>query len=218
MNAETPGLKVCGYVRCSTSEQSDSGLGLEAQRSAIADEAARRGWEVVAVYEDVASGRSRNGRPGLERALRAVESSEADALVVSKLDRLSRSTKDFAELMDRSQRKGWSLCAMDVGVDTTTPQGEFFATVLAGMAQWERKVISQRTRDALAIKKAQGVKLGNPKLGKATPRVRRRIERARARGDSYHRIAAKLNADEIPTSQGGREWWAASVRAVLLAA
>ena len=215
MNA---GMKVVGYVRVSSAEQADSGAGLETQHSAIEAEASRRGWELVRVFEDAgASGKSTNGRPGLHEALRAVEGGQADALIVSKLDRLSRSTKDFAELMDRSQRRGWNLVALDVGVDTTTPQGEFFATVLAGMAQWERRIISQRTKDALAVKKAQGVKLGNPNLGKTPAPVRRRITRARARGDSYARIAAALNRDAVPTSQGGSQWWPASVRVVELA-
>lgn len=213
------GMRIVGYVRVSSQEQADSGAGLEAQRAAITEEAQRRGWELVNIYEDAgSSGSTRNGRPGLEQALAAVESVDAAAVIVSKLDRLSRSTKDFADLMDRSQRKGWNLVALDVGVDTTTPQGEFFATVLAGMAQWERRIISQRTKDALAVKKAQGVKLGNPTLGKSPPRVRRRIRAARTRGDSYAKIAAALNRDAVPTSQGGSQWWPASVRAVELAA
>lgn len=87
---------------------------------------------------------------------------DACTLVVSKLDRLSRSLVQFAELMERSRRKGWSLVALDLGVDTSTPAGEMMASVLASFAQYERRLIGQRTRDALAVKREQGVRLGRP--------------------------------------------------------
>jgi DNA invertase Pin-like site-specific DNA recombinase len=70
------------------------------------------------------------GRPGLEAALEAIERGEADTLVVAKLDRLSRSLLDFAGIMDRSRRKGWSLVALDLALDTTTPSGELMANTL----------------------------------------------------------------------------------------
>jgi DNA invertase Pin-like site-specific DNA recombinase len=106
------------------------------------------------------SGRSMEGRTGLAAALEDVESGAADALVVAKLDRLSRSLLDFAALMERSRRDGWSLVALDLGVDTSTPSGEMMANVLAAFAQFERRLIGQRTKDALAVKRAQGVRLG----------------------------------------------------------
>jgi DNA invertase Pin-like site-specific DNA recombinase len=82
-----------GYARVSTEEQGNSRLGLEAQRTALRENAERRGWSLVAVHEDVASGKSRNGRPGLEAALKAVELGEAAALVTAKIDRVSRSLR-----------------------------------------------------------------------------------------------------------------------------
>ncbi len=121
--------------RVSTLEQAGSGLGLEAQRATIEAEAARRGWELVRVYEDAgASGRSVSARRGLQEALEAIERGEAQALVVAKLDRLSRSVIDFASLMQRSQRKGWALIAIDVAIDTTTPAGGLVANVMASVA------------------------------------------------------------------------------------
>ena len=89
--------KAIGYTRVSTAEQSESGLGLAAQRSAIEAECRRRGWQLVQVLSDAGvSGKSTRNRPALTEALRMVEAGEADAVVVSKLDRLSRSLKDFA--------------------------------------------------------------------------------------------------------------------------
>ena len=115
---------VVGYVRVSTDEQATSGLGLDAQRVAIADECDRRGWELVEVFEDAgASGKSMAGRPALQEALNAVRSHRAGALVVAKLDRLSRSLLDFAALMEDARKEGWALVILDLGVDTTTPSG-----------------------------------------------------------------------------------------------
>ncbi len=140
----------------STDEQADSGAGLVAQRSAIETEAARRGWHLVAVEVDAgASGKSLTGRPALTASLAAVTGGQADVLLVAKLDRLSRSLLDFAGLMARSQAEGWSLVALDLGVDTSTPAGEFMASVMASAAQWERRIIGQRTRDALSVKRSK---------------------------------------------------------------
>ena len=210
-------MKIIGYVRVSTDEQADSGAGLAVQRAAIEAEATRRGWQLVAIHEDAgASGKSLNGRPGLAAALEAVEAGEASGLVVAKLDRLSRSLLDFAGLMARSQRKGWALVALDLGVDTSTPAGEMMASVLAIFAQFERRLIGQRTRDALAVKRSQGVRLGRPRTMPVN--VRERIRRERATGLSLPKIAAGLNADSIPTAQGGRRWYPSTVSAALRAA
>jgi DNA invertase Pin-like site-specific DNA recombinase len=89
-------------------------------------------------------------------------------LVVAKLDRLSRSMIDFTGVMAKAQKQGWALVALDCAVDTTTPAGEAMAHVLATFAQFERRLIGQRTREALAVKRKQGVRLGRPQdLGAA---------------------------------------------------
>jgi DNA invertase Pin-like site-specific DNA recombinase len=81
------------------------------------------------------------------------------------------------------------------------------------VAEWEREMIGQRTREGLAVKRSQGVTLGRPR--ELDERTRRRIRQLRARGWSYPRIAAKLNADHVPTAHGGKRWYPASVRAAL---
>lgn len=208
-------MNVVGYIRVSTEEQTDSGAGLEAQRAAITSEVERRGWTLVETFEDAgASGKSMQGRPGLEAALKAVEArTGAEGLVVAKLDRLSRSLLDFAALMERAQRRRWSLVALDLGVDTSTPAGEMMAHVLATFAQFERRVIGQRTKDALAVKRAEGVQLGRPRT--MPPKVRRRIQRERTAGASFAAIAAKLNAEKVPTAHGGAAWHASTVKKAL---
>jgi len=141
-------------TRVSTSEQADSGLGLSAQRAAIEQACAARGWDLLEIYEDAgASGKNIN-RPEFTQALSAVEGGGAEALVVAKLDRLSRSLSDFTRLMERSWRKKWALVALDLGVDTTTPAGEMIANSVANLSQFERRLIGQRTQEALAIKRS----------------------------------------------------------------
>src|SRR5665811_1911797 len=125
-------IRAVGYRRVSTTEQADSGAGLAAQQTIIEAEASRRGWVLVEVLTDeAASGKSLVGRSALEAAIAAVESGQAEVLVVAKLDRLSRSLLDFASLMARAQNKGWNLVALDLGIDLSTPAGEFLASVMA---------------------------------------------------------------------------------------
>lgn len=206
-----------GYVRVSTAEQADSGAGLAAQRATIEAEAARRGWTVAETYEDTAaSGKSLAGRPALAEALAALDRGEAAGLVVAKLDRLSRSVGDAADLLDRAQRGGWALVACDLGVDTSTPAGEAMANVMATFAQLERRLIGQRTRDALAVRRAQGVQLGRPRTLPAD--VVDRIVADRVAGLGWSAIGRALDAENVPTAQGGARWYPATVRAVYLSA
>jgi DNA invertase Pin-like site-specific DNA recombinase len=208
--------RVVGYVRVSSEEQAVSGLGLEAQRTAIETECTSRGWVLSAIYEDAGlSGNSVTNRPGLALALEDVESGGAGGIVVAKLDRLSRSLKDFASLMERAQSHGWNLVALDLGVDLSTAAGEFMANVMASAAQWERRIIGQRTKDALAAKRAQGVKLGRHSV--LPESVVRRILAARKAGEGWSAIASSLNAEKVATAHGGARWHPATVRAVTLA-
>src|SRR5450759_2906425 len=117
--------KTIAYIRCSTEEQADSRAGLEAQRAAILAEAKRRGWDEadVTFIEDAGFSGKNLDRPRIETALDALRHRKADTLVVSKLDRLSRSLVDFAGLMDRASREHWALIALELNVDTSTPAG-----------------------------------------------------------------------------------------------
>src|SRR5678809_870361 len=141
-------MRVLAYVRVSTEEQADSRAGLEAQRGAIRRECERRGWQIVEVIEDAGYSAKDLKRPGVRAALEQLERKRADGLVVAKLDRLSRSMLDFTSVMAKAQKEGWALLALDCAVDTTTPAGEAMAHVLATFAQFERRLIGQRTREA----------------------------------------------------------------------
>jgi DNA invertase Pin-like site-specific DNA recombinase len=207
-------MQVIGYVRVSTDEQSNSGAGLAAQRSAIQAECERRGWKLVEIIEDAGYSAKDLKRPGVQVALETLKAGDAAGLVVAKLDRLSRSMLDFTAIMAKATKEGWALVALDCAVDTTTPAGEAMANVLATFAQFERRLIGQRTRQALAAKRAAGVRLGRPQSLPAD--VRARIVSARQAGRSFAAIAGELNADHVQTAQGGKQWWPSTVRSAAL--
>lgn len=207
-------MQAIGYVRVSTEEQGDSGLGLSSQKSTIQLEVQRRGWEFVTMYGDVASGKSMRGRKDFGHALEALATGEADVLVVAKLDRLSRSVSDFAAILAKSQVEGWALNICDLGVDTTTPSGKMVAQIMMVLAEWEREMIGDRTKRALDAARARGQKLGRPR--NVAPETLRLIRILRESGKSYQAIADALTREGVATAQGGT-WHAATVRKLLAA-
>jgi DNA invertase Pin-like site-specific DNA recombinase len=215
MSPNQPGsTKVIGYLRCSTEEQADSRAGLDAQRASILAEAQRRGWDETSLtfIEDAGFSGKNLDRPGISAALDALRHRRADTLVVSKLDRLSRSMLDFAGLMDRANREHWALVALDLGVDTSTPSGEVMAGVLALFAQFERRLIGQRTRDALAQKRLAGIRLGRPTSISAS--VASQIVELRVAGQTLREIVERLGHEGVPTVSGGG-WQISTIQRVL---
>ena len=155
-------VKAIGYCRVSTAEQGDSRAGLEAQEDTIRAEAIHRGWDLVGIYTDVASGKSLRRRTQLAAVLAELRDHTADVLIVAKLDRLSRSILDFAGLMETAKGQGWSVVVLDLGVDMTSTNGELIANIMMALAQWERKLIGDRTRAGLKAIRARGTTLGRP--------------------------------------------------------
>lgn len=211
-------MEVLGYVRVSTEEQGDSGNGLEAQRMAITAKAAARGWTVVGWHQDVASGKSLRRRPQLQAALGELRAKQAAGLVVAKLDRLSRSIQDFSSLLELSQKQGWKLVMLDLDLDTSAPQGEMMAHIFASFAQFERRLIGQRTREGMAVVKARGPATGKKLIGR--PRVidlglERQIKTLYGRERSYRGVAAALTAAHVSSPLGRGPWrWQTIARVV----
>jgi DNA invertase Pin-like site-specific DNA recombinase len=170
---------------------------------------------LVELIEDAGVSAKSLDRPGMTHALELLANREAGVLIVAKLDRATRSVMDAANLLARSQREGWKLVALDLGLDPTTPTGELVATIMAAVAQWERRAIGVRTREALAAKRAQGVRLGRPSV--LSSEVVARVVASHQAGDGWSAIARQLNADEIPTAHGASQWHPATVRAVVIA-
>lgn len=214
--ATTPNTtpRAVGYCRVSTDEQHDSGLGLAAQRTTLVAEAERRGWHLQLVTE-VGSGKSTEKRAELLAALDRLDRGDADVLVVSRLDRLARSVLDFATIRQRAERHGWSVVALDVAVDTSTPSGALMASVVSAMAEYERRLIAVRTAEALARLRAEGRTYCRDR---ADETVRGRIVSLFAAGESLNGIARVLNDDGVPTTRGGARWYPATVRRIVRAA
>jgi len=208
-------LRVLGYVRVSTDEQARSGAGLVAQRDAIEEACRVRGYILLEVVEEHNGVSAKSlERPGILRALAELDAGRADALMVAKLDRLSRSLRDFVTTMERARKKGWAIIALDTPVDTTTAMGEGMANMVATFAQIERRLIGERTKAALAVKKAQGVRLGRPRS--LPDDVVARIVADRAAGLTLRAIADRLNTEGVPTALGAASWWPNTVRGILL--
>jgi len=205
-------MNVIGYCRCSTDEQATSGLGLDAQRARVTGEAERRGWHVTWITDAGHSAKTLT-RPGVTKALHLLASGDADALVVAKLDRLSRSVVDFANTLALAKKQGWAVVLLDLGVDTSTPNGKLVAGLMAQIAEWERDIIAARTRDALAAAKARGQRLGRPRAIDAV--LLARIVALRADGLSLRTIARLLDEEGVPTVRGGARWHPATVRGCL---
>jgi DNA invertase Pin-like site-specific DNA recombinase len=204
-------MQIIGYARTSTEEQSN---GIEAQRAQLQAEAERRGWRLDIRHEH-ASGKTLARRKALREVLDDLDRAGPDGvLMVTKLDRLARSTIDCLDVLERARRKGWAIIVMNLGgekLDTTTAAGKLQATMLAAFAEFEREMISDRTREGLAIVKARGVKLGRP--SPVPDETRQRIVRLRATGLSWQAMADRLNADAVPGPAGGG-WHPTSVRRV----
>jgi DNA invertase Pin-like site-specific DNA recombinase len=211
--------KFIAYFRVSTDKQGKSGLGLEAQREAVLAFLNGGKWALVAEFVEVESGK-RNDRPQLSAALAACKKHKAK-LVIAKLDRLSRNLAFIAALMD----SGVEFVAVD-----NPHANKLTVHILAAVAQHERELIAQRTRDALQAAKARGTKLGNPKLAAARESA---IQGNRAAAERYatnvlpvireiqasgittlRGVARALTARGIATARGG-EWSPVQVRDIL---
>jgi site-specific DNA recombinase len=222
------------YTRKSTSEGLDSGFNtLDAQRESaehyIKSQAAQ-GWTVVpAHYDDGGFTGGNMERPALTRLLDDVERGEVDVVVVYKVDRLSRSLLDFARLIERFEKRGVGLVAVTQHLDTSTSMGRLTLNILLSFAQFERELISERTRDKIAAARRHGKWTGGPLiLGYRVNRERRALETipeeaevVRLAFDIYLRTrsigltAKRLNARGFKQKQhvtkngrqiGGRHW------------
>jgi DNA invertase Pin-like site-specific DNA recombinase len=211
-NLEDRPLRAIIYTRVSTGAQAQSGLGLTDQLTQATSAAEARSWTIVHYAEDTGiSAKSMRRRPGLTEALAMLDSGKADVLIASKLDRLSRSVADFAGLMERAQKRKWAVVCLDVGVDTSTPNGEMIAGLLSVLAQWERRVIGQRTKASHEVRRARGQRAGQ--LPEMPEDLRKRIASQREGGSSFQAIADRLNAEDVPTARGGI-WHASTTRHV----
>jgi DNA invertase Pin-like site-specific DNA recombinase len=203
-----------GLARCSTLRQADEGHTLAAQEARLRDEAERRGWDIEVVQVPAVSGR----KPSKELclALDRLARGEAAGLIVTKLDRLTRSAQVASEIINIARAEGWNLVMLDMGLDLSTASGKAFAQVLGVFAEFEREAIVERVLTGLASARANGTKSGRP-IGRPVlvePDVVKYICEQRGEGTSYRLIAQDLTAQGIASPAGLPTWHASTVRRV----
>lgn len=214
---DAPTGKALLYARVSTQMQVNDGVSLDVQERQLITAAEFHGfssWEVV--REEGRSGKSVKGRPALLDALVRLERKEADALIVTRIDRLARSTTDFLDIVDMANKQGWRLIMLDLNLDTSSYQGRFVVTVMSALAEMERGIIAARQKDVHKDRRDRGVRWGvdmGPK-NKTPLDIKQRIMLERNSGRSYRQIADGLNKDEVPT-QNGRIWYASTVKNII---
>ena len=230
LNAPT---RVVGYIRVSTEGQADGGVSLDAQRAKLTAYCTALDLELVAVEADAGLSAKSLARPALQRALGMLRDGRADALLVVKLDRLTRSVRDLGTLVEDYFAAGrWALLSVADSIDTRSAAGRLVLNVLASVAQWEREATAERTRDALAHLRSEGVRLGGAALGwergEAVDAAGRRVVVAvedvagtvarilalKADGLTLRGIAEILAAEGRSTKAGGR-WHATTVQRVI---
>ncbi|MGC2167792.1 MAG: recombinase family protein [Acidimicrobiales bacterium] len=211
--SETSG--VVGYCRVKSHEVIGPKESLKDQEKAIRKECDARGYELLALYSDAGSPEIQ-GRPALSSALASLNGGNGSILMVTKLDRLTRSMHVAARVLASAERGGWSIVALDSTVDTTTTQGGALVEVLALFDEMERKLIGEHeVRPELTIHRPLP-KLGRPSTLSAD--IVDRIVLARKSGATWAAIADELNDEGVPTAQGGKQWYPATVRHVANAA
>lgn len=205
---------VIGYLRVSTKEQAESGNGLAAQRHSIEEAARCNGWTVEWIADEGQHGDRVN--EGLRRALELLRTGQADALIVSKMDRVARSVRNASDIMDTARAQGWSLVVLDIGLDLSTPTGKAMAQMMATFAELELEMIRSRTREGLERARANGKQIGRPSSMPAS--VRRRIVEERQLGQSFAAIARSFTDEGIVTPTGRPVWSESVVRRAYAAA
>ncbi len=218
-------MKAIGYTRCSTHEQADSGLGLDVQTERIRAYCMLKGLVVLDIITDagVSGGKSLASRDGGQELLNTIRKRKADAVVMLKLDRMFRNAGDCLTTVEKWERSGVALHVVDLGgnaIDTTSAAGRFMLVILAGAAEMERNLTRERTRSAMAVKRANGQRVGAVPYGfdvaddgvtlvpnEAEQAVIQDIRAMRSKGLTLERIAEALTEGGVPTKTGRSRRW-----------
>jgi site-specific DNA recombinase len=208
-------LAAVGYVRVSTERQADTGVSLEAQTEKVRAMAVVQGVELVDVIVDAGESAKSLHRPGMARLLALVDAGAVQTVIIAKLDRLTRSVADLADLLKRFERRHVSLVSVADALDTRTAAGRLVLNIMVSVSQWEREAIGERTRDAMRHKRANGERVGTLPYGYRLDTSGERLEpepaeravaeligRLRAEGRSFRAIAEALNASGCRTRRG----------------
>ncbi|MGA7075619.1 MAG: recombinase family protein [Halobacteriota archaeon] len=219
-------MKAIGYARVSTEDQAKEGVSLEAQQARIEAYCIAKGWQLAGIEVDAGISAKDTNRPGLQAVLQEVRDKRVAAIVVYKLDRLTRSIGDLLQLMTLLNKENVALVSMEESLDATTATGRLMMNLLALLSQWERELIGERTKSAMKYLKEQQRVYSRPVYGydaeegqlypnEEEQAVIQEVLARREQGSSYWQIAAQLNAAGTPAKRGG-QWTATTVRRILL--
>ncbi len=226
-------MRAIGYIRCSTQEQAGSGLGLDAQAQRIRAYCGMKDLDLIEIVTDdgVSGGKPLARRDGGLQLLEAIRARKADAVVMLKLDRMFRNAGDCLATVEQWERKNVALHVVDLGgnaIDTTSAAGRFMLVVLAGAAEMERNLTRERTRSAMAVKRANGQRVGSVPYGcdlakDGTTLIPNETEQAvvleiksmRSAGGTLQQIAKELSERRIPTKTGRSRWTHQAVDRIL---
>ncbi len=219
-------MNAIGYIRVSTEGQAQDGVSLDAQEAKVRAWAELNGVERVTIFRDAGlSGKRADNRPGLQEALLAV--GPGDALIVYSLSRLARSTKDTITIAETLDKRGADLVSLSERIDTTTAAGKMVFRMLAVLSEFERDQVSERTRFALAHKRANHQKTGGDvpygfrlEQGRLVPDPAEQkaivlIHELRDAGNSLRRIAVELELRGYTTKTGRTHWHPQIVKQIL---
>ena len=224
--------RTAAYIRVSTDKQAEHGVSLEAQRAKVEAYASLYDLDLVAVLVDAGVSAKSLQRPALDEALGMLDAGTADALLVVKLDRLTRSVKDLGTLVERyfSRQDGPALLSVSEQIDTRSAAGRLVLNVLASVAQWEREATGERTAAAMAHKRAAGEYTGGRvpygftlaadgvhlDVNGPEQAVIAAARELRDAGLSLRKIGAELEARGL-LPRSSRSWHAKTVRALVAA-
>lgn len=205
--------RAAGYIRVSTDMQVANGMSLEVQKAKIEAMAVVQGVELVDLIVDAAESAKDLKRPGAQRLLEMVRAGEVRTVIVAKLDRLTRSLRDLAELVELFNRSGVALVSVAETLDTGSAAGRMVLNLLTTVSQWEREVIGERTRDVMRHMKSEGRRVGTVPYGWRAEGKRLveddgerlvlgRIIEFHRLGESLRGIAETLNAEGYRTRRG----------------
>jgi len=207
-------MKAVGYIRVSTEEQAREGVSLDNQRKRIEYFCGAKEWTLGRIYADEGISGSSLKRDGVQELISDCKQGKFDVVVIYKLDRLTRSVKDLGTLIEMFDKSDVAFSSVSDNFDTTTANGKLVLNILGSVAQWERDIISERTRDALAHKRSERQIYSPLPLGfeagedgrlienKNELAIVKQIRTLRQRGLSYQKIADKLNTGGLKTKKG----------------
>lgn len=216
-----------GYARVSTDKQADHGVSLLAQAAKINSMAIVQDATLCELITEGGESAKNMNRPGLQRLLSLVDSGRVQTVIIAKLDRLTRSVRDLADLLERFERRNVALVSVAESLDTGSAAGRLVLNIMVSVSQWEREAIGERTSVALQHKRSTGrvftrvTPYGYERDGDILralddeQAIIHEVKQLRQKGWSLRKIGKALDSKGVPLKNGGAKWHAQVVSDIL---